>query len=184
MYPFPGSVNQFELSWVPRLQLISVCIYGQINAGQVCRIVQGRQLLPGPARSRGSGGAAGQASLPLPLAAWSPNSASGGSCGCRVLPPAHEQHLCSPSPAEPRVGCPPHPQSRRQQALTEPSSGCTPGPRKRDPGSICCLPGICGAPGTCQSCTDSRPCLQRQMMTPVHPHGSSREERVDGEGGV
>ncbi|XP_060253869.1 uncharacterized protein LOC132657667 [Ovis aries] len=78
----------------------------------------------------------------------------------------------------------PHPQSHGQQALTEPSSGCAPGPRSRDPGPICCLPGICGAPGTCQRCTDSRPCLQRRMMTPVHPHGGSREERVDGEGGV
>lgn len=34
------------------------------------------------------------------------------------------------------------------------------------------MPGICGTPGTHQGRTDSRPCLQRQMMTPVHPRGS------------
>lgn len=132
-------------------------------------------------RSRGGGGLRAGAFFPLPLAAWSPSSASSGSYGVAVLPPAHEQHLQQSLPAEPWGGCPPPPPpitwgSRRHRALL-----WVPGPRSRDPGPICCLPGICGAPGT-SARLDSRPCLQRRISC-----ASTRGlqgERVDGEGGV
>ena len=65
--------------------------------------------------------------------------------------------------------------SHGQQVLTEASPGCTPGARRREPGCVCSLPGICGAPGTHKSHPESCLCPPRrteQTRASADAHGA------------